>query len=52
MDILSDYGNMDIILDEGNSNSFERELDNVLNGPESQQDHESVPNRECSSQEN
>ena len=34
MDILSDYGNMDIMLGEGNSNSVERELDNILNGPE------------------
>ena len=35
MDILSDYGNMDVMLGEGNSNSLERELDTVLNRPES-----------------
>ena len=50
MDKFSDFGNMDVMLGEGNSNSLERELDNVLNGPEGQQDPESVSNRDCSSQ--
>ena len=33
MNILSDYGNMDVMLGDGNSNSIERELDNVMNRP-------------------
>ena len=28
-DILSQYGNMDVMLDEGNTNSIERELDSL-----------------------
>ena len=40
------------MLGEGNSKPLDRELDNVFNGPEGQQDSESVLNRECSSQEN
>ena len=52
VDILSDYGNMDDMLGERKSNSLESELDDVLNGPDGQQDSESVPNREGSSQEN
>ena len=45
VEILSDYDNMDVILGEGSTNSLERELDNVLKGPESQQDPKSVPNK-------
>ena len=50
--VLSDYGNMDVMLGEGNSNSIERELDSLINVPEGQQDFRSFPNRENSSQEN
>ena len=52
LDMLSDYGNMDVMLGEGNSNSIERELDSLINVPERQQDFQSFPNRETSSQEN
>ena len=52
MNILSEYGNMDVMLKERNSNSLERELDNVLNRREGHQDSASVPNREGSFQEN
>ena len=52
LDMLSDYGNMDVMLGEGNSNSIERELDSLINVPERQQDFQSFPNRENSSQEN
>ena len=52
LDMLSDYGNMDVMLGDGNSNSIERELDHLNNGPERQQDFQSFPNRESSSQEN
>ena len=52
LDMLSDYGNMDVMLGEGNSNSKERELDSLINVPERQQDFQSFPNRENSSQEN
>ena len=53
MDIWSDYGNLDVMLGEGSSNSLiKRELNDALNGPEGQQDSESVPDRECSAQEN
>ena len=38
LDMLSDYGNMDLMLGEGNSNSIERELDSLINVPERQQD--------------
>ena len=51
LDMLSDYGNMDVMLGEGNSNSIERELDSLINVPERQQDFQSFPNRENSSQE-
>ena len=47
--ILSNYGNMDIMLAEGNSNSIETELENVMNGPARHQDSESLLNRENSS---
>ena len=49
--MLSDYGNMDIMLGDGNSNSIERELDSLINAPD-RQDFQSFPNRENSSQEN
>ena len=52
LDMLSDYGNMDVMLGEGNSNSIERELDSLINVPERQRDFQSFPNRENSSQEN
>ena len=52
LDMLSDYENMDIMLGDGNSNSIERELDSLINVPERQQDFQSFPNRENSSQEN
>ena len=51
LDMLSDYGNMDVMLGEGKSNSIERELDSLINVPERQQDLQSFPNRENSSQE-
>ena len=50
--MLSDYGNMDAMLGEGNYNSLERELDSLINVPERQQYFQSLPNRENSSQEN
>ena len=34
LDMLSDYGNMDIMLGDGNSNSIERELDSLINVPD------------------
>ena len=52
LDMLSDYGNMDVMLGEGNSNSIGRELDSLFNVPDRQQDFQSFPNRENSSQEN
>ena len=52
LDMLSDYGNMDVMLVEGNPNSIKRELDRLINDPERQQDFQSFPNRENSSQEN
>ena len=55
LDMLCDYDNMDIMLGGGNSNSIERELDNLINIPDRQQDFQdfqSFPNRENSSQEN
>ena len=52
LDMLSDYGNLDVMLGERNSNSIERELDSLINAPEGQQDFQSFPNRENSSQEN
>ena len=50
--MLSDYGNMDVMLGGRNSNSIERELDSSINVPEGQRDFQSFPNRENSSQEN
>ena len=52
LDMLSDYGNMGVMLGEGISNSIERELDSLINVPEGQHDFQSFPNRENSSQEN
>ena len=52
MNILSDYGNMDVMLGDGNSNSIERELDNVMNRPGRLQNFFSLPNKGSSSQEN
>ena len=48
LDMLSDYGNMDVMLDERNSNYKERELGSLINAPEGQQDFQSFPNRENS----
>ena len=50
--MLSEYGNMDIMLGDGSSNSIERELDSLINGPERQKDFQTFQNRETSSQEN
>ena len=52
LDMLSDYGSMDVMLGEGNSNSIERKLDSLIIVPEGQQDFQSFPNRENSSQGN
>ena len=38
MDILSDHGNMEIMLGEGISNSIEKEFKNVMNEPEGHKD--------------
>ena len=51
MDILSDYGNLDKMLGDGNTNSIERELDNVINCLDRHQDFESLRKRGSSSQE-
>ena len=51
MDILSDHGNMNVMLGNWNWNSLERDLDNVINCPDRHQDFESLPNRGSSSQE-
>ena len=40
------------MLVEGNTNSIENELDSIINRPEGQQELQSLPNREHSSQEN
>ena len=50
--MLSDYGNMDVMLGERNSNSIEKELDSLIIAREGQQDFQSFPNKENSSQEN
>ena len=52
MDILSEYGNIDVMLGGDNSNSKERKLDSHINVPERSQDFQSFPNRKNSSQEN
>ena len=41
MDVLPDYGNMDVMLENGISNSTEIEQDNVTNRPDGHQDFES-----------
>ena len=46
LDMLSDYGNMDVMLGGRSSNSIERELDSLINVPEGQRDFQSFPNRE------
>ena len=50
--MLSDYGKMDVMLGGGNSSFVERELDSLIKVPERQQDFQSFPNRENSSEEN
>ena len=50
--MLSDYGNMDVMLGDGNSNSIERELDSLINVPGRQRVFQSFPNRKNSSPEN
>ena len=50
--MLSNYSNMDLMLGDGNSNSIERELDSLINGPEGPQDIQIFPNMETSSREN
>ena len=50
--MLSDYGNIDVMVGDGNSNSIERELESLINVPERRQDFQSFPNRKNSSQEN
>ena len=52
LDMLSDYDNMEVMLVDGNSNSIERELDSLINGPDRAQDFQSFPNRENSPLEN
>ena len=52
LDMLSDYGNIDVMLGGRSSNSIERELDSLINVPEGQRDFQPFPNRENSSQEN
>ena len=52
MDILSVNGNMDIMLGNWNSNSLERELDNVITCADRHQEFESLHNRGSSSQDN
>ena len=52
LDFLSDFGNMDVMLRDGNSNSIERELDSLINVPEGQRDFQSFQNRENSPQDN
>ena len=42
---------MDVMLEDENSNSLERKLDNVINCPDGHQDFESFSNRGSSSQE-
>ena len=50
--MLCDYGNMDVRLGDGKSNSIERQLDSLINVPERRQDLQSFPNRANSSLEN
>ena len=48
--MLSDYGNMNLMLGDGNSNSIERELDSLINGPGGQRDFQLFKIRKNSSQ--
>ena len=52
LDMLSDYGNMDMMLGDENTNSIERKFDSPINVPDTPQDFQSFPNRENSSREN
>ena len=52
LDMLSDSGNMNVMLADGNSNSIEGELGSLINVPERQHDFQSFPNRKNASQEN
>ena len=52
LDMLCGYGNMDVMLGDGNSNSIERQLDSLINVRERRQDLQSFPNRANSSLEN
>ena len=52
LDLLSDYGSMDVMLGDGNSNCKERELDSLIKATERQQDFQSFPARKKLSQEN
>ena len=44
MDSLSDFDNMDIVLGDGNSNPFERELTNTIKGSFGLNDTETFSN--------
>ena len=46
IDILFDYGSIDILIGDGNSNSTEKELDKVMNCLDRHQDFKSLPNQE------
>ena len=52
LDMLSDCGNMDVLLGDGNSNSMERELDSLIIVSGRRQHFQIFPNRENSSQVN
>ena len=41
--MLSDYGNMDVMLGDENSKSIERDLHSLINVPEGQRDFQSFP---------
>ena len=43
MDILSEYENMDIMLGGNNSNSIERVLENMMDGPACKEDTVVIP---------
>ena len=49
--MLSDYGNMELMLGDENSDSTEREVDSLINVPERRQIFQSFPNRENSSKD-
>ena len=52
IDILCEYGSMDIMLGERNTNPVERELESIIIGPGGQPNTQSLSNRKNSSQEN